>query len=173
MKNLHLILLLLLTLCCAVRGTEHLVADTPEKLSRWNGAKQAVFLPDGGPEQRPAIQMTSTSPEKSVLCELPLDLKQYAGKLLRFSADIRLEKIQPPAKPYYGLKLMFILTRADGSRHWAEDLKPAERFGTRNWEEYEAYLKIPADARGAVLSFGIQQAAGRADFANLKLEVIE
>lgn len=173
MKRIHLVLLLLCAICGAVRGAELSMADTPEKLSSWNGSKQARFLPKAGPEQSPAVRLTSSSPEKSALCELPLDLRQYAGKLIRFAADIRLENIQPPAKPYYGLKLMIILTRADGSRHWAEDLKPAERYGSRNWEEYEAYLKIPADARGATLSFGIQQATGSAEFANLKLEVIE
>lgn len=173
MKRIHLVLLLLCAICGAVRGAELSVADTPEKLSRWNGSKQAVFLPQGGPEQSSAIRLASASPEKSALCELPLDLKQYAGKLIRFAADIRLEKIQRPARPYYGLKLMIILTRADGSRHWAEDLKPAERYGTRDWEEYEAYLKIPVDARDAVLSFGIQQASGSAEFANLKLEIIK
>lgn len=168
--------MLLFLICCggaALFAEERSVADTPEAFAAWKGAKQGTFLPQGGPEKKSAIRLASTDASRSALCELPLDLKEFAGKLICFSADIRLDGVKKPEKPYYGLKLMIVYTRSDGSRHWAEDLKPSERYGSRDWEPYEAITKVPADARDVMLSFGLQQAVGAAEFAGLKLEIIE
>ncbi len=171
MKKLFVLMLLS---CSAVFGAEPLrLAATPEAFLKWSGAKSAEFLAAGGPKNVPAIRLGSSDAAKSALCELPLDLKTYAGKLIVFSADIRLDDVKQPAKPYYGLKLMIVYTRADGTRHWAEDLKPKDRYGSRDWDNYEAIAKVPADAREVSLSFGIQQAAGRAEFANLTMEEVE
>lgn len=171
MKRLFALMLLC---CCTLFGAEPLrLAAAPETFQKWNGAKNAEFLAAGGPENVPAIRVNCPDALKSALCELPLDLKTYAGKLILFSADIRINGIGKPEKPYYGLKLMIVYTRADGSSHWAEDLKPKDRYGSRGWDTYEAIAKIPADARNVSLSFGIQQAAGGAEFANLTLEEVE
>lgn len=166
--------ILLLLYCGAAFGAEPLrLAATPEAFRKWNGAGNAEFLAAGGPRNTPALRLACRDAEKSMLCELPLNLKTYAGKLIVFNADIRLDGIQKPSKPYYGLKLMIVYTRADGTKHWAEDLKPKDRYGSRDWEAYEAIAKVPADARDVSLAFGIQQAAGSAEFANPTIEEVE
>ena len=166
--------ILILLYCGAVFGAEPLqLATTPEAFQKWVGAKNAEFLAAGGPKNVPAFRLTCPDAAKSVLCSLPLELKTYAGKLIIFSADIRLDGIQKPSKSYYGLKLMIVYTRADGTKHWAEDLKPKDRYGSRDWDAYEAIAKVPADARDVCLSFGIQQATGCAEFANLTIEEVK
>lgn len=168
------LLILIMLACGAVYAAEPLkLVTTPQEFQKWSGSKNAQFLATGGPENVPAIRLTSPKAERSALCELPLNLKAYAGKLILFSADIRLDGIKQPAKPYYGLKLMIVYTRANGTKHWAEDLRPKDRFGSRDWDTYEAIAKVPADAKDVCLSFGIQQAAGSAEFANLTLEEIK
>lgn len=166
--------LILLTTGVAVGAAELALVENQEMFRRWKTPRETVFAEKGGPQQSAAVSVTCPDATRSALCERGLELGKYAGKLLSFTGQVRRRGIAKAAKPYYGLKFMVVYTRADGTCHWAEDLKPEERFGSSTeWEPCEVIVKIPENAKAVALSFGIQQASGSADFADLKLEIID
>ena len=63
--------------------------DTPQAVSRWYNAKAMQFLPNGGPEGKPAVKLVSTDVKKGVGCELQLDIEKIRGKLVEVTAEIK------------------------------------------------------------------------------------
>lgn len=98
---------------------------------------------------------------------LPLDEKRLAGKEIILSADIRQHNVSPRPRPYNGVKLMLVLTGADGKRNY---LQASTVDGSCDWTRRTRSLNIPPDIRKAELALGLENVSGSADFRRIKLE---
>lgn len=145
--------------------------DTPQAVSRWYNAKAMQFLPNGGPEGKPAVKLVSTDVKKGVGCELQLDIEKIRGKLVEVTADIKGENVTQPPKPYLGVKLMFRVDLADGKIDYPDIAPAAKQIGSFDWTEYKVKTRIPADAKSARLVIGLQESTGTVCYSDLEIEV--
>lgn len=135
--------------------------NSPEFRRKLTSAFQ-VTQQDGSPV------LTVVNPDRCTnVIFLPLDKKRLAGKAIILSADIRQYKVSQRSKPYNGVKLMLVLTGADGKRNY---LQASTVDGSCDWTRRTLSLNIPADVRKVELALGLENVSGTVDFRNIRLE---
>lgn len=96
----------------------------------------------------------------------PVDLIPYRGKAVVVSARIRYRGITGAEKPYHGGKFMLAYRTGKLMKY-----PGAERLhGSSEWKLIRFAADIPVDADAGVLKCGLQGAAGRIEFREIRLE---
>lgn len=74
-------------------------------------------------------------------------------------AEMKVERIPNPEKPYWGAKAMLVIEEPNGRKSYPE---PAgiPRYGTTGWKTCNLLLKIPEQVKSIQLWMGIQNATG-------------
>lgn len=114
----------------------------------------------------PILSVTNAEKATNVIF-LPLNAGQLAGREIILSAEIRQHGVSLRLKPYNGVKLMLVLTGADGKRNY---LQASTVDGSCDWTRRTRSLNIPPDIRKAELALGLENVSGSADFRRIKLE---
>lgn len=135
--------------------------NSPEFSGKLTAAFQVKEL-DGIP-----VLTVANSDKAADVIFLPLDEKRLAGKEIILSADIRQHNVSPRPRPYNGVKLMLVLTGADGKRNYPQ---ASTVDGTCDWTRRTLSLNIPADVRKAELALGLENVCGIAEFRNIRIE---
>lgn len=161
--------LILLTIClCLVGSAERIPLETKEGFRGWQKAISGVSLENGFVKVAPTDEDTRGNGILGIWRRM--HFPQYAGKTVRFSAEIMLKDVllRPGAKFYAGTKCM-VTFNENGT-----DFFPGipEMQGTKEWQRYECVFRMPA--HGVVnINLGIQMAHGIAGFRNLTIEPAE
>lgn len=140
---------------------------TPEALKAWRNASAMTFLPDGGPENASAVKITATDAAKPVMASLPVAIDKVRGKTVVLSAKVKGENISKPEKPYLGIKMMLVITGADGKINYPDT---ARVTGSFDWRELKTMATIPPDAKSVIIQIGLQNSTGSVYFSDLELE---
>lgn len=146
-------------------------AATAEQLRRWEGAGFAVFLPEGREKGRPAIRIDSPDATASRQLRIPVALEAVRGHAVELEAELKAEKVQRPDAAYLGIKLMLVITGADGKLRY-HDLMEG-KYGNYDWRSCRVKVEIPPDARRVMLHLGLQNAIGTVLFSNIRLNVVK
>ena len=74
-------------------------------------------------------------------------------------AEMKVERIPKPEKPYWGAKAMLVIEEAGGRKSYPE---PAglPRYGTTDWKICTLLLKMPEQVKSIQLWMGIQNSTG-------------
>ena len=122
-----------------------------------------------GFQERPSAFLRSMAAEPEALATLRQTIKadDYRGKQLRFSGDVKVERVEQQA----GLWVEAIVQSLPHRR--SERLKPENVVrGTHGWMRYEETISIPED--DLFIRFGIAlHGNGQLWLANAQLEAIE
>lgn len=140
---------------------------TPEALKAWRNAAAMTFLPDGGPENASAVKITATDAAKPVMASLPVAIDKVRGKTVILSAKVKGENISKPEKPYLGIKMMLVITGADGKMNYPDTARITGNF---DWRELKTVATIPPDAKSVMIQIGLQNSTGSVYFSDLDLE---
>lgn len=146
-------------------------AATAEQLRRWEGAGFAVFLPEGREKGRPAIRIDSPDATASRQLRIPVALEAVRGHAVELEAELKAEKVQRPDAAYLGIKLMLVITGADGKLRY-HDLMEG-KYGNYDWRSCRVKVEIPPDVRRVMLHLGLQNAIGTVLFSNIRLNVVK
>lgn len=146
-------------------------AATAEQLRRWEGAGFAAFLPDGREKGRPAIRIDSSDASASCQLRIPVALEEVRGRTVELTAELKAEKVQRPGAAYLGIKLMLVVTGADGKLRY-HDLMEG-KSGSYDWRQCRIRAEIPPDARRVMLQLGLQNAAGSVSFSGIRLTTLK
>ena len=97
-----------------------------------------------------------------------LPVKEYAGKLIEFSAEVRWIK-KDPGLPATG-RILFRAQVPKGERdvYAGFNVSPADR----QWSRKECVMNIPANTANLHLLIGFEQSAGDFEIRNLKLDIL-
>lgn len=141
---------------------------TPEALKAWHNASAMTFLPDGGPEKdASAVMITATDAAKPVMASFAVAIDKVRGKTVVLSAKVKGENISKPEKPYLGIKMMLVVTGADGKVNYPDT---ARVTGSFDWRELKTVATIPPDAKSVMIQIGLQNSTGSVCFSDLGLE---
>jgi hypothetical protein len=135
-------------------------ADNAAVLARWTGSGSGD---DGGwciAVDAPGIASLRT--------QLPVE--RLAGHQVRLSARIRSLATTPRPKPYNGIKVMLIITNAEGETAY-QQLPTTD--GTQAWTAVERIIPISATAVRIELLIGLEAVSGTAWFDDLRVEIID
>jgi|GEM_PF-349571 len=114
----------------------------------------------------PTLTVSLEKPGNSHLL-LPLDHAALAGRKLVLSAEIAQKNITSKPKPWNGVKLMLIVTDADGKKNYPQAFTIS---GSADWTRRCLAAEIPADVRMVELLLGLENVSGTVKFRNLRLE---
>ena len=103
----------------------------------------------------------------SLLQSLPL--RRCAGKTICVSASVRGEGVASPPNPWNGLKLMVVVTGADGTKAYPQADLPA---GTFDWKAAKTLVRVPKGAKTLDLVLGMEQVHGKVWFRDLAITVV-
>lgn len=160
--------LVLLAACWSfVCLAEKIPLETKEGFHGWQKVISGVSLENGFVKVTPA---DSDIKNKGLLgIWKTVHLPQYAGKPVRFSAEIMLKEVSPlPGAEYAGTKCM--ATFDENGRRFYPGVPEME--GTKDWKRYECVFQVPT--HGFVsFNLGMQGARGTAGFRNLTIEPAE
>ena len=92
---------------------------------------------------------------------IPLDLKPYINKTLRFSCKFRGKEIKKGPEGYRGAKFMLVYT-VKGKKYYPEQMP--RRHGTFDWQATSFTVDVPPGVTNARLSIGLQKAHGTVEF---------
>lgn len=138
----------------------------PSALAGWNdpdGNGKIVRQPDG----KNALEVTA-SPEDSAkgrILSFELNPGKFAGKRVRLSAEIAYETGKPLA-PWQGAKLMLAAETSRGWSYTSSYFPP----GKYDWHSVVRSADLPPGILKLRLILGVQSAAGRIRYRNLKVE---
>jgi hypothetical protein len=135
-------------------------ADSAAVRTRWKGSGSGD---DGGwciAVDKPAIASLRT--------QLPAE--RLAGHQVRLSARIRSAATTPRPKPYNGIKVMLIITDAEGETLY-QQLPTTD--GTQAWTAVERTIPISATAVKTELLIGLEAVSGTVWFDDLRVEVLD
>ena len=142
--------------------------DTEAALKQWSNAAAMTFLPNGGPESdESAVRITATDAAKPVMAFFKVDIDKVRGKTVKLSAKVKGENISKPDKPYLGIKMMMIVTMADGKIDYPDTTRLTGDFG---WRELKTVTTVPPDAKSVTIQIGLQGSTGTIYFSDLELD---
>lgn len=91
-----------------------------------------------------------------------------AGKAVRVSAWAKGTNISTPPKPYHGVKLMLVVTSADGKRDYPQAPAPSGSF---DWRELGWNLTIPPQTTKLELVVGLEKVSGTLSLDDLSVSL--
>ncbi len=142
--------------------------DKADSLKAWRNASVMTFLPDGGPEKgESAVKITAADATKPAMALFPVPIDKVRGKTIILSAKVKGENISKPDKPYLGIKMMLVITGADGKINYPDT---ARITGSFDWRELKTMATIPPDAKSVMIQIGLQNSTGSIYFSDLELE---
>ena len=150
-------------------NVEENMASTPELLKRWGSSQFATLLPTGGPKGKPAIRIASGASDANRQIQYKLDLDKVRGKVIELSADVKAENVSQPPKHYLGVKMMIVITKADGTRQYVDIT--TGKSGSYEWRECKVKAAIPTNAKEVAISLGLQSAMGAVYFSDIDVEI--
>lgn len=104
---------------------------------------------------------------------LPLDELGLSGRRALFRAEISYNGVSRPRERHNGVKFMLAYTAAvDGKRFWPQWSgfpQQSSRFGSHAADTAVWRHAIRDDARDAVLTLGLEDSTGRAEFSDVRL----
>ena len=154
--------------CCAVSCfAEKISLETEAGLRKWTKTISGITLEDGFVKVSP----TKEDLTKKGLLGLwrPIHIPKYAGKTVRFSAEIMLKDVVPlSGANYAGTKCMMIYGE-NGKRFYPGI---PEMRGTKAWKCYEQVIRVPKSGHVS-FNIGLQEAEGTVGFRNLTIEPAE
>jgi len=152
----------LILIAGAVFSGEVLVLDfTSELVQKKLGKNQSVDVQDGAP----VLTMTQDKPGLSLL-EIPLDIATVANKDIVLAADIKQNNISAKPKSWNGVKLMLVITGADGKKLYPQ---APNADGSADWKRHFVSARIPADATALSLLLGLENVTGTVNFRAVKV----
>ena len=92
--------------------------------------------------------------------------EDLSGKILRISGEMKGEAILPGAKPYFGGKIMLVLSSGKDTQWLTVDVPT----GTFDWQSFDRVFRANSNLDSARLVLGFQDSAGKLWIRNLKLE---
>jgi len=160
--------LALLAACwCFISSAERIALETSDVFHGWQKVISGVSLEDGFVKVAP----TDGDLKSKGLLGIwkGIHFPQYAGKPVRFSAEIMLKDVLPlPGAKYAGTKCM--VTFDENGQHFYPGIP--EMQGTKNWKRYDCVFRVPANGFVS-FNLGMQGARGVAGFRNLTIEPAE
>lgn len=119
---------------------------SPEEFRKWSG-KSSSMIEDG------ALHIRGNQ-----ILVRKIDPAQIRGTVW-IEAEMKVERIPKPEKPYWGAKAMLVIEEVDGRRSYPE---PAgiPRYGTTDWKICTLLLKMPEQVKSIQLWMGIQNGTG-------------
>ena len=157
MKRTVFAIVCALALSAFAQNTTTFSANEAE-YKEWKGLTSDVsFLPNGGPDGKPAIKIESG---KERIVYRFISAEPYRGKWVVFSSKVKAENVEKPEKSYCGVKLLV----KPGSREGA-----ITRFGTYDWKENATVTFIPENTKRLQLVLGLQETKGTVYYSDLKL----
>lgn len=135
-------------------------------LKKWSIPGQFDWQNDNG---RYILHVSNREQGKGGLAAFPLDLKQYAGKLVEISADIKAVDVSQPKVDYLGVKLM-LPYKVGGSTNWPSATDGL--YGSFDFKRFQITVALPPDTETAVVNFGLQDSTGDVYFRDFKIRVV-
>ncbi len=173
MKISKIALMTMLAGACTGLWAGELFSDmcgTNDLLKKWGNSKVAQLLPNGGPEDKYAVKISSEDAKKSAMISFKIDPAQVKGKTLVLSADAKAEEVVVPSKKsYLGTKFMIFYKTKENKRKYAEGNVCQVRSGSFDWKKLTTKVKIPEDVVYISISIGLQEASGTVSFSNIQL----
>ena len=157
-----------LMLCCAgALFAEKISLETPAGLRQWSKTVSGITLEEGFVKVSP----TKEDLTKKGLLGLwkPVHIPKYAGKTVRFSAEIMLKDVVPLSGANYAGTKCIVTYGEDGKRFYPGI---PEMKGTKDWKRYERVFRVPKSGYISI-NIGLQSASGTVGFRNLKIEEAE
>ena len=135
---------------------------------KWSSRSEATWVQEG-PDGKwcLAIEVAGAKPGTNMV-SLPVDLMPYRGMALHFECRAKAEGVTKPAAAYNGVKFM-LHYKASGGEYWHNQNNV---FGTFDWKTIGFSSPIPEDAGAGELCLGLQDAAGKAWFAEITVTVL-
>lgn len=97
----------------------------------------------------------------------PVPIDKVRGKTIVLSAKVKGENISKPDKSYLGIKMMLVITGADGKINYPDT---ARITGSFDWRELKTVATVPPDAKSVTIQIGLQNSTGSIFFSDLELE---
>ena len=142
--------------------------EKADSLKAWRNASLMTFLPDGGPEKgESAVKITATDVAKPAMALFSVPIDKVRGKTVVLSAKVKGENISKPDKSYLGIKMMLVITGADGKINYPDTTRVTGSF---DWRELKTVATIPPDAKSVIIQIGLQNSTGSVYFSDLELE---
>lgn len=142
--------------------------ETEDSLKVWHSASVAKFVPDGGPEKgESAIQITSTDASQSRMMYFRVPIEKVRGKTIVLSAMVKGENISKPPKHHLGIKMMMVVTDANGKKSYPDTTRITGSF---DWRKLKTVTAVPTDAKSVSIHIGLQRSSGSIWFSDLELE---
>lgn len=123
----------------------------------------------GGPAQKNQTPQNGLLISGGKILTTDVPYAELAGKNIWIEAEIRLDNIAQPEKPYWGAKAMLLTESEKSPTRYYEPTLP--RYGTHDWDSYSKILPIPQDAKKMTLCVGIQNSTG--DYYIRKFSIYE
>lgn len=136
------------------------------ELKKWSLPGQFDWQSDGG---QYILHVSNREQGKGRLATFPLDLKQYAGKLVEISADIKTVDVSRPKVDYLGVKLM-LPYKVGGLTNWPSATDGL--YGSFDFKRFQLTVALPPDTETAVVNFGLQDSTGDVYFRNFNIRVV-
>ncbi|MDD3154996.1 MAG: acetylxylan esterase [Victivallaceae bacterium] len=102
----------------------------------------------------------------SVYADFPVDTELIAGKKIVLSGDVAYENISKVPHSWQGVKLMLVLTKANGQLDY---LQPIAGTGSAPYHRLGREIVVPPDIRKANIALGLKDASGIVRFRNVRL----
>ncbi len=124
-----------------------------------------------GPTGSSCLKVTATPEDASEnhLVTIPLDVAPLRDHEILLSYDVKAEAVTRPDLDYNGIKCQLHYTSAAEGPQWFNE---GLLFGTFPWKHSSLLIRVDSDAADGELQIGLQECAGTAWIANLRVEVL-
>ncbi len=115
-----------------------------------------------------ALAIRSEDPTKIINTAVLLPMDPIKGKKINVSAFVKADKVGAKPKPYNGIKMMLVVTGADGKKEYPQ--APIE-VGTFDWTKASLSYPVPEQAVSVQLILGLEVVSGEVLFDEVRVSL--
>lgn len=128
--------------------------------------ENALFVPDAESAKDGIWEAALEKPGRLNAAVFQVPVERIAGKNVVLAAEIEQQDISEKPKHYNGVKLMLVLTYADGSVGY---LQAENSPGALPWTPHAVAVTVPADIRDARVYLALEEVSGTARFRDVRI----
>lgn len=118
------------------------------------------------PEPDKVWSVSQEKPGRKAAANIPVPKEKIAGKKVLLAAEIEQQDISEKPNHWNGVKMMLILTYADGKKGY---LQAENAAGALPWTPHAVSVTVPADIRDAQINLALEEVSGAARFRNVRI----
>ena len=145
-------------------------ADVPAELGKDTGTARWKMVPGAEWLQDGTLKVKADRSGRSLVSCSP-DVRKFAGKFVRVSAQVKAEKVSVGKRPNHGVKVMVSRNSNGMGELWKASAN--RLWGSFDWNTQEVCLLVPEDVSDFRIHLGLENATGTAWFRRIAIRELE